>query len=204
MPKLKEAQIQARKERVERGALALFRARGFHGVGLREVAAEAGVSIGNIYNHYAGKEELFEALLARLHADFSAPDTPLARYLEDCDFPEDLIALGAAVREMVEDHGDYLTLIYVDIAEFSGRHIRRYYDELRPIFRAALERRGEPRRCRGLSPEAALTAAYMQFSNYFIVERMIGARGHLGLDDDEAIAAIAAVYQRGFSAKEAP
>lgn len=43
----------------------------------------------------------------------------------------------------------------------------------------------------------AFLTVYMQFFNFFIVERMIGAQGHLGLDQDAAVAAIAAIFRRG-------
>ena len=201
MPKLASDAIDRRKRRVEDGALRLFRARGYHGVGLREIADEAGVSLGNVYNYYAGKEELFQSLLARLHAAFSAPDTPLGRYLATCRLPDDIDRLGAVVGQMVAAHADYLTLIYVDTAEFQGRHVRAFYAGLAARFRAALgPRAGQT--VDGVDPVLVFTAAYMQFFNYFIVERMIGARGHLGLSDRQAVAALGAIFRRGLPAPQ--
>jgi hypothetical protein len=37
----------------------------------------------------------------------------------------------------------------------------------------------------------------MQFFNYFIVERMIGARGHMGTTDEQAIETLAGIFRRG-------
>ncbi|MDC3379506.1 TetR/AcrR family transcriptional regulator [Planctomycetota bacterium] len=199
MPKLAPEKIQERKTLVESAALTLFKARGFHGVGLREIATEAGVSMGNIYNYYASKEALFQSLLARLEAGFSSSDSALAHYFAECDFPHDLEDLGAAVRRMVETHGDYLTLIYVDIAEFEGRHVRPYYAGLRARFKKALPRTVTAKSLGGVDPVLAFTAAYMQFFNFFIVERMIGARRHMGLKEDDALKALATILSRGLT-----
>ena len=122
MPKLGPAQMEARKRLVEDAALSLFKQRGFHGVGLREIAREAELSLGNIYNYYPTKDALWGSILDRLHGEFEADDSPLAGYFHSCAFPDDLEAFGTAVGKMVAAHADYLTLIYVDIAEFGGAH----------------------------------------------------------------------------------
>jgi AcrR family transcriptional regulator len=190
MPKLAEEQIRKRKRRVEDAALTLFKTQGFNGVGLRHIAQEAGVSLGNIYNYYEGKEELFNSILERLHSDFIGPDTPLAAYFETANFPDDMDVLGRVIGRMVDTHADYLTLIYVDLAEFRGRHVRPFYQGLPDRFRVAL---GDS------ESVVAFTVAYMQFFNYFIVERMIGATGHLGVSGDDAVESIAQILRGGVS-----
>src|SRR5258705_237070 len=47
------------RTKLEHAALRLFLQRGFNAVGLRDLAAEAGVSLGNVYNHYDGKDMQF-------------------------------------------------------------------------------------------------------------------------------------------------
>ncbi|MEZ6186544.1 MAG: TetR/AcrR family transcriptional regulator [Planctomycetota bacterium] len=202
MPKLSPAQIEVRKRRVEDAALVRFQTRGFHGTGLREIAEEAGVSLGAIYTYYPSKEALFDALLERLHAAFAAQDSPLADYFAQCRFPHDLEALGQAIGRTVEAHRDYLTLIYVDMVEFQGRHVRPYYQALRASFSAALGERARAALPGGQDPVTAFLTVYMQFFNFFIVERMIGARRHLGLSEGQALTAIAALFTHGLG--EAP
>lgn len=198
MPKLAEAPMRKRKHKVEAAALKVFCAVGFHGAGLRDIARTAGVSLGNIYNHYANKEALFDAILTRLHDDFTGADTPLAAFFAVARFPDDIEALGFAVRDMVEEHAAYLTLIYIDLIEFGGRHVRPFYQSLPVRFRAALKVSGPLRG--GTDPVVGFTAAYMQFFNYFIVEHMIGASGHFGVPDDEAIHTIARILRHGLVA----
>jgi AcrR family transcriptional regulator len=190
-----------RVRRIQDGARALFTRRGFHGVGLRDIADEAGVSLGNIYNHFAGKEPIFASLIERLYAEFVDDSEPLAEVIRSHRFPDDLEAMGDAIGEMVDRHADYLTLVYVDIAEFDGKHVRPHYENLAAKFDFLMKDRFDELRKKrelpkGIDPAVAFTLIYMQFSNYFIVERLIGAR-HLGLDHGDAIKAIALLFTEG-------
>jgi AcrR family transcriptional regulator len=184
---------------IEDAALRLFARQGFHGVGLRELASEAGVSLGNIYNHFPSKEPIFAALVDRLYADFASATEPLAAFLSSTRFPDDLDELGRVMQQMVERHRDYLTLVYVDIAELGGKHVRPHYAALAERFRAALG----PAAARALpswaDPGVVFALVYMQFTSYFVIERLVGAKGHLGLPDDEAIAAIARLFTLGLA-----
>ncbi|MHC6655312.1 TetR/AcrR family transcriptional regulator [Aeromonas salmonicida] len=59
--------LEQRRELIIQAALGCFIERGFHQTGMRDIAAAAGVSLGNLYNHFARKEELI-ALIASLEA----------------------------------------------------------------------------------------------------------------------------------------
>src|SRR4051794_35962497 len=69
------------RDKILRAAERLFSTKGFHGTGLREVANEAGVSVGNIYNHFPTKEQLFDALLQGLEKAYLDPTQPLPQAL---------------------------------------------------------------------------------------------------------------------------
>lgn len=56
---------QARRDQVLNAAAECFRRRGYHGAAMAEVARTAGMSPGHIYNYFASKEEIIEALVAR-------------------------------------------------------------------------------------------------------------------------------------------
>ena len=202
MPKLDAQAIAVRKRRIEDAALVLFKRRGFHGVGLREIAKKARVSLGNVYNYYRSKEHLYESLIGRLAAEFASPVSTLAAYIGSSRFPDDLEGFGKAIGQMVEEHEDFLTLVYADIAAFGGRHARPFYEGLADRFRILLsarfaELKAEGRVAPGADPAVAFTAVYMQFFNYFVVERMIGARRHMGLSDPQAIDALARLFREG-------
>jgi AcrR family transcriptional regulator len=201
VPKLKKSTQAERARRIEDGALALFTRRGFHGVGLRDIADEAGVSLGNIYNHFVGKEPIFSALMTRLFAQFAADSKVFIELVRSEKFPRNLEAVGRAIGDLVDRNRNYLTLVYVDMTEFDGKHARPHYENLAGRFRTLLGAHFQDLQKhdlipRALDPAVAFTVVYMTFSNFFIVERRIGAR-HLGLDRDAAIKIIARILAEG-------
>lgn len=189
------------RERILRSAEAFFSTRGFHGTGLREVALRAGVSLGNIYNHFETKEGLFAALMAELEERYLAPDEPIPRALAALDFPNGLEAIGEAARETVHRFASYIRLIYVDVTEFDGEHLGRLYggmkDRYRAIFQerfAALEREGK---IGDVDPLVAVMLATISYMYYFTVEHLFGVRKHYGLDDGQLIREFARVFRNG-------
>jgi AcrR family transcriptional regulator len=113
----------------EIGAIAagLFRRQGFHGTSTREIAEKAGVSLGNIYNHFPNKEAMFATLLKDCEEEYFSPSQPLHKVFMSTDFPANIEALGAASGRMVEKFGDYMLLMYVDVVEFDAKHISRLF-----------------------------------------------------------------------------
>jgi AcrR family transcriptional regulator len=171
-------------------------------VGLREVAKKAGVSLGNIYNHYTGKEPLFTSLITRLYLAFAGEAAVFVARLDPAQFPGDLEKLGHAIGELVTRHRDYLTLVYVDIAEFDGRNARPHYDDLAgkfsALFNEKLARAGLI--ASGIDPGVAFTTVYLLFTNYFIIQRVIGA-SPLGLKEGDSVAALAKILSSGLKLK---
>ena len=51
MPKLKGEAMERNQIRIEDAALRIFTRQGYHGTSVREIADEAGISLGNIYNY---------------------------------------------------------------------------------------------------------------------------------------------------------
>jgi AcrR family transcriptional regulator len=63
---LKTKTAELRRQHVLDAAIRVFDARGFRGATIREIAAEAGVSDGTIYNIFESKEDLLLAILEPL------------------------------------------------------------------------------------------------------------------------------------------
>lgn len=57
MPEI-EKPIHPRKLEIVNAAVTCFLERGYHQTGMREIAKQADVSLGNLYNHFKGKEAL--------------------------------------------------------------------------------------------------------------------------------------------------
>jgi AcrR family transcriptional regulator len=204
MPKLSVDELAARRRTVETAALRLFTMRGFHGVGLRDIAKAAGMSLGNIYVHFDSKEAIFRALLSRLYGDFRRADQPIARFFAESRFPDDIEAFGQAIGEMVRRFRSYLLLVFVDVVEFRGRHIALHYRNLVPRFRALLAPRFDELRRSGyrfdVDPALAFAAIYMQYFNFFIVEHLFRVRRHFGATESRVVSEIARLFRHGVCA----
>jgi hypothetical protein len=57
------------------------------------------------------------------------------------------------------------------------------------------EARGDLRT--GVDAAPVFTAAYMQFFNYFLVEKLFGGNRHLGLDDEQALNCLTKIFAYG-------
>lgn len=195
---------QDHRERILRAASRLFCKQGFHGTSTRDIVREAGVSLGNIYNHFATKEDILTALLETYEKEYFSPEQPLARAMADGTFPDNIEALGLASREMVKKYAAYILLIYVDVVEFDGRHIARIFRNMRDRYGKVLDRPGACRE-RGefrVDPVAALMMTTWGFFTYFITEKLFGVERHYGMSDDEAIKLFASVIRHGALSRE--
>src|SRR3546814_1942868 len=61
----------ASRERILDGAEAVFAAKGFDAITVREIAAAASVPLGLVSYHFATKSDLFEAVIARRAPEIS-------------------------------------------------------------------------------------------------------------------------------------
>ena len=202
MPKLSEEAIQGRMAVIEGAARELFIKQGFHATSMRDIAKRANVSLGNLYNYYPTKDSIFESIIDRY---LSVIDEELRGIFDEIDEPMEpmsLRQLGAKVGKLVDEHSDFWLLMYIDVLEFQNQHFRKMFDGITDRFRrifgkkfAEAEERGDLRT--GVDAAPAFTAAYMQFFNYFLVEKLFGGNRHLGLSDEQALNHITKIFAYG-------
>lgn len=104
-----EAQRADTQERLERAALSVFARAGYSRATVREVAREAGVAQGLLYNYYRSKQDLLVAVFRRSAADVA---TSLAAADVDASPTERLARLVHAAFAGVRDHLDFWRLLY--------------------------------------------------------------------------------------------
>lgn len=201
-PRTNEQRTRESRERVLEAALRLFSRQGFRSTTLREIADEAGVSTGNVYHHFSDKEEMFDTLLDDYWKILAKPDYPFNAALAAGAFPDDLEALGQAARESVRLYRPYVALIYVDVVEFEGLHIRKFYSEMPGRFARFLKKHGREeeikRRLRpGISPVSAVMLATRIYLNYFAVEILFGVPNHFGKSSTAVVHEIAEMLRNG-------
>jgi AcrR family transcriptional regulator len=155
-----------------RAAHRLFLDQGYHGTSMRQVAQEAGIAVGGIYNHFPGKEEVFVAVLEAYHPYHNIlPAIQQARGETMEAFIRD--AANAMVREL-DRQPDFLNLLFVEIVEFNSRHASQLfasiYPKIMPLMKIFQEKHGELR----LIPLPNLFRAFLGlFFSYVITGRLL-------------------------------
>jgi AcrR family transcriptional regulator len=197
-----EERSEKSRQQILDAALKLFSHKGYGATSVRDIAEEAGLSKGNVYHHFPDKESVFRALLDRYFQVMSAPEFPFNRALASGTFPENLENIGSAVRQVVRDYRDYALLIYVDVVEFDGSHIRRFYENMAERFQSFIKAAGmedelSGKLAEGLSPVSAVMLATRIFYNYFTVEILFGVKDHFGKETDAAVKEISRILRHG-------
>jgi AcrR family transcriptional regulator len=103
----------------------LFLNHGYHGTSMRQIASEAGVALGGIYNHFASKEDIFIAVLVEGHPFHDVMPALLAAEGETIEgFIRD-----AATRMVAQTQNriGFLNLMFIELVEFNGRHLSQMF-----------------------------------------------------------------------------
>jgi AcrR family transcriptional regulator len=197
-----EERSEKSRQQILDAALKLFSHKGYGATSVRDIAEAADLSKGNVYHHFPDKETIFRALLDRYFQVMSQPDFPFNRALASGTFPENLENIGKAVREVVRDYREYALLIYVDVVEFDGTHVRRFYENMADRFSSFIKHTGMENQlgeklADGLSPVSAVMLATRIFYNYFTVEILFGVKDHFGKETDAAVKEISRILRHG-------
>jgi len=128
---------------IEDAAIELFMEQGYHATSMRQIAERAELALGGIYNHFAGKEELFEAIIVDKH--------PYRRIL-----PAILEIQGDTVEEFLKNAAHviikelksepyFIKLMLIEIVEFNGKHgatlIKEIVPKVLPVFEKLVKSR---------------------------------------------------------------
>jgi AcrR family transcriptional regulator len=109
----------------------LFLTRGYHGTSMRQIAHEAGdIAVGGIYNHFDGKEGIFQALLSA-----RSPYPAITAALEEMGAesgPDMLSEAFSRLQAIIKDNLPFFGLVLIDVQEFEGRTIRELIDQMVP------------------------------------------------------------------------
>jgi TetR/AcrR family transcriptional regulator, acrAB operon repressor len=172
-------------------ALKLFSSQGFGATSMRQLAAESGHSVGNLYHHFKSKEEIFQRLLDEYWEKVTDPTLELNKLFAAANFPEDLEAMAAATEQVVDRFAPYILLIYVDVIEFDGKHIHSFYEGMAGRFEATYGDRLKARQQAGdfgdVDPLVAVMTATRWFFYFYTVEKCFGVPTHFGMKPQKAM-----------------
>jgi len=69
--KKREKATRQRRTRIMKAAMTCFLENGYHQTGVRDIARRAGVSLGNLYNHFPGKHDVLAEIAALERAELA-------------------------------------------------------------------------------------------------------------------------------------
>ena len=120
----------------------LFLAQGYSATSMRQIAEKAGIALGGIYNHFAGKDEIFQELVLAKH-----PYVQIFPLLQDVpgETAEEFLTNAARVIETeMMQRPDFFKLMFIELIEFGGRHFAKLIETILPVAMPLLQRFADP------------------------------------------------------------
>jgi AcrR family transcriptional regulator len=173
-PRKPQARGEVTRERLLEVAFDQFVRHGFHGTSMRQIAAEAGVAVGGIYNHFGSKDDIFAAVLEANHpyrvveaalSEVSAPT--LEAFARETSARLQLAIAGRQER--------LLPLMFIELVEFQGRHLQAVAEGLLPKVLAFVQQLEASREQRRPLPSLLVLRAFVNFMiGHFLIEAVMG------------------------------
>ena len=182
-------------------ALELFSTQGYGATSMRQIAEACDQSEGNLYHHFDSKEKIYQRLIDDYWERLLDPKHPLQKVFDRANFPDDLEELAEAIELTVEENKASILLVFVDVIEHQGRHIRSFYETMADRFREKygphfkeLERQG---RLADADPMVAVMVATRWLFYFYTVEKCFGVPMHFGMDAQQAVDAFIRILRLG-------
>ena len=165
------------RETILNAAHHLFIKQGYHGTSMRQIAREAGIALGGLYNHFSGKEAVFEAVYYAFHPYHQVFPAILEAQGENLD----LLVRDAIHRMMavVEGRPDFMNLMFIEMVEFKSTHARQLFSSLLPEGMKLLEHLVEqyPEQIRQIPPQMVVRTFLGLFFGYYLTEISLAQMG---------------------------
>jgi AcrR family transcriptional regulator len=156
-------------------AFELFISKGYHATSMRQIADEAGLAPGGLYNHFAGKEEIFVAMLMERHPFLEI--MPALQTAKGKTVEELVRDAAAQMIEILGERHDVLNLMFVELVEFEGRHVPQLFEAFFPPMMEFAQRFTQASGPLRPIPLPILLRAFIGlFFSYFITEMLIGSQ----------------------------
>ncbi|MBM3126588.1 MAG: TetR/AcrR family transcriptional regulator [Chloroflexi bacterium] len=173
--KVKDAPTKGETTRlaIEDAAMDLFVKNGYHASSMRQIAEHAGLALGGIYNHFAGKEDIFEAIVVDRHPYKKI--LPLILQAQG-ETAEDFLRNAAQISmNEIKREPSFIKLMFIELVEFHGRHGKLLLSEvapkLLPVFDKLVKARGG---LRVKNPAVLARSFFGLIISYMITDIIIG------------------------------
>ena len=126
------------RQAIEDAAYVLFLEQGYSATSMRQIAERAGVALGGIYNHFAGKDEIFQELIIDQHPFLKI--LPIIQNVSGNSMEEVIRNSACALQDELGDDPAFIKLMFIEVVEFKGKHFQKLYDTLFPQVLPILQR----------------------------------------------------------------
>lgn len=116
----------------------LFTTHGYHATSMRDIAAEAGISAGSIYNHFADKEQIIKEVLLAYHPIMKV--IPVLEQTEGQSVSELIRDAAHRVMREVDASPGLLNLVHIELIELKGQHLPELMGTIFPLVQGFLAR----------------------------------------------------------------
>ena len=163
------------RESILEGAYQLFLQQGYHGTSMRQIAEEAGIALGGIYNHFSGKEEIFTAVLEAYHPIHEI--VPVIQASEGATIEEYVRNAAMGMMTALERQPGFLNLIFIEIVEFNSQHLQDLVDMTFPKVMSIVSPFAESQNKLKDIPLQSIVRSFigLMFMQYF-AEKLVGSQ----------------------------
>lgn len=168
------------RKKIIDAALTLFSDQGYHGTSMRQIADQAGIALGGIYNHFSSKEEIFTAVVMEQHPIHTILP---ALEMEEGDTIEEIVHQSAErMYATLIERDDFMNLMLVETLEFNGEHFPNIFAEIFPRAVRFSERlKDKPGPLRRDIPLPVMVATFIgMIFSFFLFQRLFGRKMNLG------------------------
>ena len=162
------------RQEIINAAYTLFTHQGFHGTSMRQIANQAGIALGSLYNHFPGKETVFEGVFL----DYHPYRVVLPAMLEVHGENAEARVRGAfdLMLQALKDRPEFFNLMFIEIVEFKSAHLNDLFARSFPIgLQVARHIFEDPGRLRPELPLAMVMRSFLGlFFGYYLSEIAFG------------------------------
>jgi AcrR family transcriptional regulator len=148
----------------------LFIKQGYHGTSMRQIAKEADIALGGLYNHYASKEAVFEAVFQAFHPYHQV--FPLIQTAQGSNLEQLVRDAIQRMVQVVEGRTDFMNLMFIEIVEFKSVHAQQLFANIFPQGMQIMQRLVEsyPEQIRSIPSPMIVRAFLGLFFGYYLTE----------------------------------
>ena len=178
-------------------AFKLFINKGYHGTSMRQIAQNANLALGSIYNHFANKEEIFQAVLLAYHPFLKA--LPRLQEAEGNTAKTLLYNAAHLIISEIEQEPAIVNLIFIEVVELEGKHLPNMLEKILPQVLIFLQKvQGLSEELRPFPPYVILRTFIVMISGYILSQRLLNDPSNpLSAKDRDSLDDILEIFLHG-------